>query len=126
MARLISTPKRITGLYSFAADGGAISTIGLGVFIPTNAIITGFYVKVNTAPVGASGTIAFGRTGSTNEYMVATDVSGFVLNEIVAGRGFHDTPVRVSAFRELAITIATTALTAGVLVATVEFLELDI
>ncbi len=127
MARLITAKKIISAIYDFAVDGGAISTIGLGVFIPNNSVITNFFVKTNTTPTSAgAATISFGWTGDTDALMIVNAMGNFVATESLQGRDFADTPVEVTANRQVAIDIVTAALTAGVIIATVEFVEIDI
>jgi len=126
MARLQSTKRGQSALYSFAVDGGAQSTIGLGIYIPNNSIITDFYVKTNTIPAGASGTAAFGWTGDTDVLMVVTGIAAFVAGECLQGVDFNANPLETTDVREVAITIATTTWTAGILVVSVEYMELDI
>ena|SRR3990167_1169960 len=126
MAKLQTTKRLISAIYDFAVDGGAISSINMGVFIPNNAIVTAFYGKTNTAPVGTSGTIAFGHSGDTDAFMVVTGVAGFPVSQTFVGVDFSANPLEMTAYRQLQITIATTALTAGVIIVSIEYTEFDI
>ena len=49
----------VTAEWDVSVDGGAVSTIGLDVTIPDEAIITYGFVKVDVATVSATGTIQF-------------------------------------------------------------------
>lgn len=127
MARLIAAKKLIVALYDFAADGGAISTIGMGIYIPDNSVIVNFCVKTNTTLTsGGASVVSYGWTGDTDALLIVNAMSNFVATETMQGRDFADTPVETTASREIAITIATATVTAGVIIAMCEFIELDI
>ena len=126
MARLQTSQKFIAAVYDFAVDGGAISSINMGIFIPNNAVVNRFFVKTNTAPTGATATISFGHAGDTDAFMVVNGIAAFVVGEDLQGVDFTANPLEMTAFRQLQITIATAALTAGVIIACIAFTELDI
>jgi len=127
MARIYGDLKQALCVYDFAVDGGAASTIGLGVFIPNNAVFNSFFVKTVTAPTsGGAATISFGYTGDTDAFMIVRAYGDFVLGECLQGVDFGANPLEASAARQLAITIATAALTAGKIVACLAYTEMDL
>lgn len=126
MARIAGSQKTIYGQYSFAIDGGAQSTIGLGVWLPVNSVIRGMIAIVRTAPVGAGASLSFGITGSTQALLVTTGVAAFLGNTSVPGVDFDLNPLNVLAFSEVTITISGAALTAGRIIAAVTFDELPV
>lgn len=127
MARLQTSKKEIAALYSFAVDGGAVSAINLGIFIPNNAIVTGFRVKTNTAPTsGGAATISFGFTGNLVAFMVINGIAAFVAGETLSGVDLKANPLEMTATNQLVISIVTAALTAGILVASLDYVELDV
>lgn len=104
-----------TALYDFAVHGGAISTIGLGVYIPNTAIVKMSYMDVLTEidSVLHGGTFAIGYLGTTDAFLAPTGdpiAVGFV-----AGKqdgtvpNFHT----LTATREVAVTIGAEAMTQG-------------
>ncbi len=129
MAKIVSSPKTVSFVYDFATDGGAISTIGMGVFLPINAVVWFGYAKVITTLVsGGSATIAVGWTGSTGSLITATAVATWVsTTPIIPGVDLPGTPVLATAQRELAVTIATaTIITAGKFVYVAYYTELNV
>lgn len=114
MAKIVSSTKTISFDYNFATDGGAVSTIGMGVYLPINAVVWFGYAKVITQLTsGGSATIAVGWTGATGANIAATAVASWTANALLPGVDLPGTPVLATAQRELAVTIATAALTAG-------------
>lgn len=97
-------------IYDFALHGGAIGTIQLPLVIPDNAIITECIVDVLTDPAsGGAATIALGLN-TTTDLLAATaiaSVTGIVVAKAQAAA------FKLTAERNLQITIATAALTAG-------------
>src|ERR1051326_3601051 len=119
------TLKTVTGEYDFATDGGAVSTIilrgapgySVGNDIPVGSVIEGGYLEVDTAPTsGGAATIAVSVEGA-GDLVAAAAVSGAPWSTtgrksiIPAFTGA--TTVKATAARQLTITIATAALTAG-------------
>lgn len=119
------TLKEATGEYDFAVDGGAVSTITLraapsysvGNDIPIGSVIEGGYVEVDTAVTsGGSATVAVNSEGA-GDLVAAAAISGAPWSTtgrkslIPAFTGAAS--VKTTAARQLAITIATAALTAG-------------
>lgn len=106
--------------YSFAADGGAVGTIGLlgATIIPSGAIIVGGLVEVTTPPTsGGAATIAVQVEGA-GDTIAAAAIAGAPWS--TAGRksvvpAFTGaTSVKTTAARDISIVIAVAALTAGV------------
>lgn len=116
--------KEASGEYSFAVDGGAVSTITLrsgnsaGNTIPSGAVILGGYLEVDTAVTsGGAATVSVGSEGAA-DLVAAAAVSGAPWS--TTGRKSivpvftGASAVKTTAARSLTITIATAALTAGV------------
>ncbi len=106
--------------YDFSVDGGAVSAIVIGPVgqIPSGAYITGGFVQVDTAVTsGGSGTLAISVEGA-DDIVAAAAVSGAPWSTT----GFKDivpdntgsTVVKTTAARSITATVATAALTAGV------------
>lgn len=106
--------------YDFAVDGGAISTItlrGVGINggeIPTGSIITGGYIDVTTTVLPATvATVALNSeaAGDLRAAAVAGDLTVGRVDIIPDATG--STARKTTAERNLAMTIAAAALTAG-------------
>jgi len=124
MARINATRKHATFAYDFAVDGGAESTIGMGVIIPANSVITyGFAKVVTQLTSGGSATIAVGWTGGTGVLLAATAVASWTAGTILEGVDLIVAMLEATADRELAVTIVTAALTAGRFVGYCEYVE---
>lgn len=115
--------KLARGLYDFAVDGGAISTIGLMAAehrIPAGATIIGGWVEVHTQLTsGGAATIAVGVETNT-DIVPAVAVASWTVGRkrVVPGLTVGNTlaasdVVRTSADRNITMTIATQTLTAG-------------
>ena len=106
-------------IYDFSVDGGAVSTIipKKTVTLPNNAVIVGGTVNATTAAVGATATIAVGTSAgsSTTAILAATAVASFSLDAVINAVPVFATPVKLTAKGDVTITIATAALTAGVI-----------
>lgn len=115
--------------YDFAVDGGVVGEIipAKTVYLPANAIVIGGIVNVTTALLAAGGaaTIAIGTHAgaTTSALMAATNKTSFTLAALMA-----IVPVwtAASAFKmsvegQISITVATNALTAGVMEGFVEY-----
>lgn len=97
-------------IYDFSVHGGAIGTIELPTEIPDNAVIVEVFIDVLEALAsGGSATVALGLNTTTD--VLAATAFGSVTG-IVAGIP-NTTPVKLTAERNLQVTIATAALTAG-------------
>lgn len=97
--------------YDFSVNGGAISTISLGVTIPSNAVVTSITTEVVTAPTSG---------GSTGTIKLVLPTDGDLTATLTAdGTAAHlntfssTVPKKTTANRLLSATIATSALTAG-------------
>ena len=119
--------------YNFAADGGAIGTINLGVRLPDNAIITRAWYDVLTTFTSASdaATIAIniGSTALNTAVAISTGTPYDAgLHDMSAkGDDFSDpsTYVKLSAESELNLVAAVEALTAGKLIVFVDYVTSD-
>ncbi len=118
-----SSFKTQYGEYNFSTDLGVQGTINLGVFIPVNAIIKKFLVKVVTAPTGTNATVSFGLASSNQALMVTNGIPAFVINTVIAGVDFDNTPLLITTTSEVTITIATANLTAGRLLFSIAYDE---
>ena len=102
--------------YDFSEHGGAIEAIGLGVTIPDNAIITRGYFEVITQFVSTdnTGTIAL-HVQSANDLFNAADpdqLSAGSVNELIPD-GTAAAMIKLTAAREITLTIASKTFTAG-------------
>jgi hypothetical protein len=124
--------KVARGEYSFATDGGAVSTItlrgagALGGQVPSGSIIIGGYIEVDTILAsGGSATVAVGLE-STTDLLAATAFGSAPWSStgrksvIPVGTGV--TTVKATASRSITITIATAALTAGIFRVVLEYI----
>lgn len=104
------------GDYDFAIDGGAQSTIVLRTQdgpIPLGAVIMGGYLDVLTACLSATGTMALNSEGAA-DLLAATAQAGLTLGRKSIVPAFTGaTMVKTTADRNVAVTIATAAFTAG-------------
>jgi len=122
--------------YSFAVHGGAVGTIGLGVFIPDNAIVTNVWIDVITTVTTASadaGTLAL-QIQAANDVVAAIAVSdasnvwdagirgskigviaisGDAETALVATAAAAANKLKMTAVREVSLVIGGQAVTAG-------------
>lgn len=109
--------------YSFAVDGGAISTITpvTNAVIPNDAIIIGGTINSTTAAVGATATISVGTSAgsSTTSIIGATAVASYSSDARLNSVATFAAPVKMTAAGSITLTIATAALTAGIIEVTV-------
>lgn len=115
-----SVLRTARAIYSFATDGGAVSTITPvnTVSLPDNAVIVGGTVNSTTACTSAgSATVAVGTSAgsSTTALLAATAVASFSLDALINAVPVFATPVKLTANGKVTVTIATAALTAGVI-----------
>lgn len=119
----------IRGRYDFAVDGGAVGDIELTrESIPKNAIIIGGFVEVDTAVTsGGSATLAL-KVESAGDIVAAAAVSGAPWSSTgrkdVVPDFTGSATVKTTAARKIVATIATAALTAGVLDVVLFYVEL--
>lgn len=126
MARVTSgmSRKQLNFIYNFAVDGGVVSTIGMGVFLPAGAVVHWGVAQVVTALTsGGAATIAVGWTGDTGALLAATAVASWSDNAVLEGVDLIVAMVKVTAIQQLAVTIATADLTAGLFYYTCEYTE---
>lgn len=107
-------------IYSFAVDGGAVGAItpASTAVIPANAIIVGATINSPTAVTsGGAATVAVGTTAgsSATSILGATAKTSFSTNALLNGVPVFGTPVKMTAQGSINITVATAALTAGVI-----------
>lgn len=123
--------RRARADYSFAVQGGAISTIGLtgSTFIPSGALIMGGFIEVTTALTsGGSATIAVQVEGA-GDIVPATAVASWTTGRknitptLATGSLTAASIVKTTAPRDISVVIATAALTAGVFKVILEFIE---
>lgn len=113
-------PKAWTGEFSFAEDGGAVSTITLRSKdgpIPNGAVITGGVLDVTVAfTTAASGTGAI-SVNSAGDIVSATIVSGAPYSTTgqkdIVPDSTGSTAIKTTAARSPTFAIATGAITAG-------------
>ncbi len=128
-AQVVRRSMRVAkGVYDFAVQGGAISTISLydpalgksqPLILPPSAIVSRVLIDVITAPTsGGSATIAVGTGVAVNDLKTATAVASFtgLLDGIPVNTAA--TSIKIASTTTLpgqkpSMTIATAALTAG-------------
>jgi hypothetical protein len=108
--------------YDFATDGGAVGAItpAINAQIPDNAIITSAWTDVRTNMTsGGSATVALAAGGVTIKAATAFDDGAYT------GLDMHinNAPAKCSASGNITFTVATAALTAGVVDIYVEYLQ---
>jgi hypothetical protein len=104
--------KMAVAIYDFAVDGGAQSTIGSGVTLPDNAIVTKVVEDVYTALTSAGSGATIKLTLPTDGDL-SVDVTADGTNVAVASVLPSGTPVKTTAARELSFVVGTEAITAG-------------
>ena len=125
MAKAVGvTRKNLSFVYDFAVDGGAVSTIGMGVFLPAGAVVMlGTAQVVTGLTSGGAATIAVGWTGSTGAVIAALAVASWSDDAVIEGVDLTVAMVKVTAIQQLAVTIATATLTAGRFFYTCDYIE---
>jgi len=106
-------------VYSFAVDGGAISTIvpRRGFSLPDNAIIVGGTINSTAACTSSgAGTLSVGTSAgsSTTSILGATAVASLSLDARINAVPTFATPVKLTAAGNITVSIASFAFTAGV------------
>jgi len=128
-------PSRIArATYDFAEHGGAISTIGLGVTLPDNAIVTRAWYEVITTLTSAT------DAATVSIDIPVDDVAGILaaiaisnvanawdagLHEAIQDGTVANFSIKTTAARELSITIAVEAVTAGKFILFAEYVVSD-
>lgn len=148
MAKLNSSFKWQTFTYDFAVDGGAISTIPMGIFISAKTVLcacnlcilislaSGGAAVVDIGLINGSGTEiinnAYGQIGTYVDYNDATKGLGTVLSKLAGfvgsfimctGDPATGNPIEIITPGEIGITISAFALTAGNFIATLFYME---
>jgi len=114
--------------YSFATDGGVIGPItpALTVSLPAGAILVGGIVHVRDAVLAPAGsaTVAIGTTAgsSASALLAATAKATLSANAVLPLVPTNAIPVRLTATGSVNFTVATAALTAGIIDAWIFFL----
>lgn len=112
----------VRGRYSFAVDGGAISTIALtaGLPIASGSVVVGGYVDIITQLTsGGAATIAC-QVEAANDILTAVAVASWtvgrknILPALATGALTATTVVKTTADRNISAVIAAATLTAGV------------
>lgn len=116
----LGTLRQCKVIYNFAKDGGAISTLTplTSIALPKNAVIVGGVVNPTTAAASlGSATVAVGTSAgsSTTSILAATAVASLGANALVPVVPTLAVPVRLTAKGYVTVTIATAALTAGII-----------
>ena len=120
--------KVARGDYSFAVDGGAVSTIPLigATLIPSGSIIVGGFLEVTTAVVGAGASVGI-QIESAGDTVAVAAVSGAPWSTtgrkslIPAFTGA--TTLKTTAARDISAVISAAVLTAGVFKVVVFYLD---
>jgi hypothetical protein len=108
-------------LYSFAVDGGTVGTLtpATNCTIPAKAVLFAATINSTTAVTsGGSATVAIGTNatgGSNTTFLAATPKASFSANALLNGSTTFAAPVKVTSSGTVRFTIATAALTAGVI-----------
>lgn len=108
------------GRYSFAADGGAVGAIALtgATVIPSGAVIVGTLINVLTAPTsGGAATVALG-VEAAGDQQTAAAIDGAPWSTTGwkwATQTLTTAPDVTTAARDITLTVATAALTAGII-----------
>jgi hypothetical protein len=115
-----------TAIFDVAAQSGGEAAVGaypLGVTIPDNAIITLGIADIITAFVSESndGTIKLGSEDQDNDLLAAVDADTLSGIEALIPVGTAATMIKMTAARELVLTVAVHKLTAGKAVFFVEY-----
>lgn len=114
-------------IYSFAVDGGSVATItpANNASIPANAVLVSETINSTTAVTsGGSATVAVGLSntgGSTTSILAATAKASFSSNAVLNGAATFAAPLKVTGAGNITLTVATAALTAGVIEVWVQY-----
>lgn len=103
--------------YSFAVDGGAVSTItpASTAALPNKAIIIGGTINFTTAVTsGGSATIAIGTSAGSSTTSILGATAKASATGLLNSAATLASPVELTAAGSITVTVATAALTAGV------------
>jgi hypothetical protein len=106
------------GVYDFAVDGGAVSTIPLrgDSQLPSGVVITNSLIVVQTALTSGGGATVGVSSEGASDIAAAAAISGAPWSTTGAKRGTLNataTPITTTAARTISAVIGTAALTAG-------------
>lgn len=108
--------KTVVATYDFDKHGGSTGTIGLGRYLPANAVITRSWLHIDTALVsGGTGTIAF-SCEDANNIKTATYLGGSSTGDLVEGASTGAASAFVTSIAakcEISAVLAVQAFTAG-------------
>lgn len=144
MTKLSGSLKSLNFVYNFNASGGAISTIGMGVFLPVGAMVLGTSIwSIVDLASGGAAQVNIGRTGDPNafvdnalngtlftfmDYNLLTygflQTAPGVANPMIGPGNMTMEPIVTS--QEVVVEIAAFALTAGSFRAAIHFMELSL
>lgn len=103
--------------YDFAVDGGAVGDINLGISLPSGALVLAAFVNVTTVLTsGGAATVAL-KSEAAGDLQSAAAISGAPWSTTgwkAGTKTYATAPVKLTADRNIAATVATAALTAGV------------
>lgn len=116
-----TVPKTWTGDYSFAVDGGAVSTITLRSNdgpLPIGSVVFGGVLDVTTALTSSGSATAALQCNAANDIVNAAAFDGAPWSSTgvkdIIPDGTGSTAIKLTADREPALVIGAAALTAGV------------
>lgn len=123
----IGEPRYARAYYDFATDGGAVGAINLrGDALPSGAVLTSSYLKVDTLVTGGAGaTVSLGTEAATDVRAAATLATAPTLSAtgVKQGAVTNAAPIALTADRHIVATIAVNALTAGRFSVIVEYFQ---
>lgn len=113
LAEAVKVVKGLTVVYDFSIQGGTIGNLPLGVSLPDNAIIVEVVRDETTSATSAGGTGTILLSVPTEGALEQSPLTANGGAPSVANSGGSALPVKLAAVRELQVTIATEAVTAG-------------
>lgn len=109
--------------YDFSTDGGAVGDINLSATLPKDAIVYDGMIDVITDPTsGGAATIAL-RYESAGDVLAATAIGSVTGQVKTVPDNSAANCIKLTAKRDLIMTVATAALTAGKLVVVLKYFE---
>lgn len=141
MAKIKSALKCQSFKYDFAVDGGAQSTIGMGIFLPECQLVGCTLLMLSDLAGGAGATLDIGTLGATASIISNTTLGaahdytdyqiaflGFryvngALNGTVSSFIGNNFPILSTPADEVAVTISNANITGGAFICTVFYIE---
>lgn len=121
----LSVVKMATAVYDFAVDGGVIGAITLAgtIGLPDNAVVTAWTYDVLTTCTSATDAATIALSVPTDGALTTAIAISNAANPWDAGAHLVNTalPKKLTAARNLQITVASEAITAGKIVFTVQY-----